>query len=384
MSRHQFLFEPITCHAWNQDRTQIAFNPSNFGVPVYKKNGNQRLENHELKEHNGQITGLEILRPTRTTSSTWSARPNEPMGLDCQRWSNNHVPTETIHLQASQRPDLPDPIDLLKAATIVQDPTGHNHVPSGTADLPQQLKGPKPRKRGRRAGLQTRAKERGFKSPLPTILLANIQAIENKLDELKSRLTVQRELRDCCVLCFTETWLTRATPDSILQPEGFSIHRMDRSAALGKGTGGGVCLLINNSWCLDVVNLVSYCSLHLEYLMVKCCPPYLPQEFTSAIITAVYIPPDAEVKNALHEICITTNSLEMEYPEALFIVIGNFNQANLTSVLPKYHQHITCPTKGPDILDHCYTTIKDAYRSKPRQYFGISDRNAVLLLPTCK
>ncbi|XP_060696811.1 uncharacterized protein LOC132825498 [Hemiscyllium ocellatum] len=384
MFRHQFLFEPLTSHAWNQVRTQKVFNPKNHGIHLYKKSGNQRIENHELKEHNGQIIDQVILQPTETNSTTWSARPNELIGLDCQRWSNDHIPRETIHLPTSQRPDLPDPVETLKATTSTQDPTGCTHIPSGTIDLPQQLKGPKLRKRGRRAGLQTRAKERGFKSPLPTILLANIQSIENKLDEIKSRLSVQRELRDCCVLCFTETWLTRATPDCTLQPEGFSIHRMDRSPAMGKARGGGVCLLINTSWCSDVVNLVSYCSLHLEYLMVKCCPPCLPQEFTSAIIIAVYIPPDAEVKNALHEIYITTNSLEMEYPEALFIVIGDFNQANLTNVLPKYHQHITCPTRGPDILDHCYTTIKDAYRSIPRQYFGMSDRNAVLLLPTCK
>ncbi|NP_001139951.1 Actin-related protein 2/3 complex subunit 1A [Salmo salar] len=29
MSLHQFLLEPITCHAWNRDRTQIAISPNN-------------------------------------------------------------------------------------------------------------------------------------------------------------------------------------------------------------------------------------------------------------------------------------------------------------------------------------------------------------------
>eukprot|EP00061_Rhincodon_typus_P016415 g44617.t1 len=42
---------------------------------------------------------------------------------------------------------------------------------------------------------------------------------------------------------------------------------------------------------------------------------------------AVYIPPHADVKNALD--VIYTNTRETKFPEALFIVAGNFNQANL-------------------------------------------------------
>ncbi|XP_012494346.1 PREDICTED: actin-related protein 2/3 complex subunit 1A [Propithecus coquereli] len=57
MSLHQFLLEPITCHAWNRDRTQIALSPNNHEVHIYKKNGSQWVKAHELKEHNGHITG---------------------------------------------------------------------------------------------------------------------------------------------------------------------------------------------------------------------------------------------------------------------------------------------------------------------------------------
>ncbi|ETE59763.1 Actin-related protein 2/3 complex subunit 1B, partial [Ophiophagus hannah] len=59
MSLHQFLLEPITCHAWNRDRTQIAISPNNHEVHIYKKNGNQWVKAHELKEHNGHITGID-------------------------------------------------------------------------------------------------------------------------------------------------------------------------------------------------------------------------------------------------------------------------------------------------------------------------------------
>lgn len=48
-------------------------------------------------------------------------------------------------------------------------------------------------------------------------LTQNVQSphnIENKLDELNTRLTHLGELRDCCTLCLTEAWLTHMTVSS--------------------------------------------------------------------------------------------------------------------------------------------------------------------------
>ncbi|KAM7245179.1 hypothetical protein CapIbe_003705 [Capra ibex] len=59
MSLHQFLLEPITCHAWNRNRTQIALSPNNHEVHIFKKNGGQWVKAHKLKEHNGHITGMD-------------------------------------------------------------------------------------------------------------------------------------------------------------------------------------------------------------------------------------------------------------------------------------------------------------------------------------
>ena len=42
-----------------RDRTQIALSPNNHEVHIYKKNGGQRVKAHELKEHNGHITGID-------------------------------------------------------------------------------------------------------------------------------------------------------------------------------------------------------------------------------------------------------------------------------------------------------------------------------------
>ncbi|XP_014195774.1 uncharacterized protein LOC106633669 [Haplochromis burtoni] len=159
--------------------------------------------------------------------------------------------------------------------------------------------GRKRRRRGRRSGVLVRLRRRTYRPPLPSLLLANVQSLENKLCELRARISFQREMRDCCVICLTETWLSDKVPDSAIQLPGFSVHRADRSQDLtGKSRGGGVCFMINNSWCdyANVHPVKSFCSPDLEYLMIKCRPFWLPREFTAVIIAAVYIPPKADTK----------------------------------------------------------------------------------------
>ncbi len=143
------------------------------------------------------------------------------------------------------------------------------------------------RKRGKRAGVLVRLRRRAFRPPLPTILLANVQ---------RARISYQRETRECCVICLTETWMSAMVPDSAIELTGFSVHRSDRTKELtGKSRGGGVCFYINNSWCdeRNLHSIKSFCSPDLEFHMLLCRPFWLPREFTAIIITAVYIPPQA-------------------------------------------------------------------------------------------
>ncbi len=48
--------------------------------------------------------------------------------------------------------------------------------------------------------------------PSPSILLANVQSLENKMDDLRARTSFQRDIRDCNILCLSETWLTPSVP----------------------------------------------------------------------------------------------------------------------------------------------------------------------------
>jgi hypothetical protein len=86
--------------------------------------------------------------------------------------------------------------------------------------------------------------------PLQSILLANVQSLDNKVDEIRERVAFQRDIRDCNILCFTATWLSRDTLLESDQPPGFFMHHADSNKHLSvnrKGRVGG--FMINDSWC---------------------------------------------------------------------------------------------------------------------------------------
>ncbi len=55
---------------------------------------------------------------------------------------------------------------------------------------------------------------------------------------------------------------------------------------------------------------------------------------------------------------------------------------NLSCELPKYRQHVTCPTRWSNVLNHCYTTKKNAYLSVPQADLELSDHCLVHIIPT--
>ncbi len=196
-----------------------------------------------------------------------------------------------------------------------------------------------------------------------------------KLCELRARISYQRETRDCCVICLTETWMSAMVPDSAIELTGFSVHRLDRTKELtGKSRGGGVCFYINNSWCdeRNLHSIKSFCSPDLEFHMLLCRPFWLPREITAIIIMAVYIPPQANTDQELRELYGNISDQETALPDAAFVITGDFNKANFRTIAPKYFQHITINTRGDRVLDHCYSPFRDACKL---------DHSSVLLLP---
>ncbi len=62
----------------------------------------------------------------------------------------------------------------------------------------------------------------------------------------------------------------------------------------------------------------------------------------------------------------------------------DFNKANLRQVMLNFHQHVSCPTRGPNTLDHCYSQFKNAYKARSLPGFGKLDHAAIFLTPEYK
>ena len=239
------------------------------------------------------------------------------------------------------------------------------------------------RKRGKRGGVLVRFRRRSSKPPLPSIVLSNVRSLQNKKDELFYLTNYFRDYRDCSIYCFSETWLVPKITDTSICPPGFNIHRADRSKELSeKESGGGVCFIINKRWCNDSKILNSSCTPDLETLFIECKPFYSPREFSSLILAAVYVPPDANATNSMIDLSSQISTIENSRPDSLCIVLGDFNHTSLSKHLPKFKQQVKCATRKDKTLDHCYCTINNAFHSIARSPLGRSDHNMVFLLPS--
>ena len=80
-------------------------------------------------------------------------------------------------------------------------------------------------------------KKRKFRTPLPTVVFGNVRSLNNKTVELVAATKFLTEYKNCCLMCFTETWLHESVPDSHIQIDGFQLARADRTRASGKKKG---------------------------------------------------------------------------------------------------------------------------------------------------
>lgn len=106
--------------------------------------------------------------------------------------------------------------------------------------LPTQCR--RKKKRGKRASILWRSRTRCHNPLFSSILLVNVQSLDNKLDELHAQINYQRATVNCCGMAFTETWLYTTVADMAIAPAVFSIYREDRTRESGQRRGGGYAL----------------------------------------------------------------------------------------------------------------------------------------------
>ncbi len=88
------------------------------------------------------------------------------------------------------------------------------------------------RKRGKRAGVLVKLRERGFQTALPSIHLANLQSLPNKADKLLLLTRANKDFSNSAALCFTKTWLSEIIPDNALHLLDYQLFRADRITEL--------------------------------------------------------------------------------------------------------------------------------------------------------
>lgn len=96
---------------------------------------------------------------------------------------------------------------------------------------------------------------------------------------------------------------------------------------------------------------------NLELLTIKCHPFFLPWELTSVIVSAIYIPLQADtdpvrlITMILHSLC-------------LGILKGPASNTQCQN------SNITCPTRSKRIIDHSNKPFKDSYLAQSHHLFG--------------
>ena len=264
------------------------------------------------------------------------------------------------------------------------------------ADFPPDLlwnntsKPNKRRKRGKKSGIKHRCSKRQSskinRAPLPSLMFGNVRSInsKHKVDELQANVNWLYEYRESSLICITESWLKEDQPDPSI--DNFSTIRSDRiiTPDSQKKQGGGVCLFVNDKWCKNSCVKEKYCDEHIEFLTVSLRPFYLPREFNNIYVTLVYIPPSANYNLASDKLVESINNIENNSPDAVKIVLGDFNQCKFIEHIPHYHQYVQCPTRGENTLDLLFSNVKDCYKVKSKPPLGDSDHLMLHCIPKYK
>ena len=112
-------------------------------------------------------------------------------------------------------------------------------TPSG---IPRRRRRERKQKRGCRSGDLTRLKRAPNRPPLPSLYVANVRSLGNKMDELNLDISTRSTIRDSSVIVITESWLHSGIPDTAVELSGRSLHRSDRTEASGKSRERTMCI----------------------------------------------------------------------------------------------------------------------------------------------
>ena len=185
------------------------------------------------------------------------------------------------------------------------------------------------------------------------IVFWNVRSVLNKIDSIRIKLQEER----ISILVITESWLKPDIPNTLIDIEGYIVHRLDRNYLNEQGflkRGGGIIVYVENTLSFDIIDgdmfNVSKNDVELTTLCIK--RPHTRRLY----LLSIYRPPTGKVKN-----CITTleNSLKfLPHIDKSDIFLGGDFNINYQ----KYRQDNTKKLKHFAIQHQLTQYIKESTR----------------------
>ena len=201
------------------------------------------------------------------------------------------------------------------------------------------------------------------KNHLPSIFLANIQSIANKLDETE----IVVSLSKINVIILTETWLTENTKNTVSFTDYIPYHK---TRDICDRASGGVAILVSHD--MIPTRLVKLESDHLECLWLACRPRWLPRVASVIVLCAVYYPGSNSLyapnqDELIDHIIVNTQYLKNKYSNPLFFILGDFNDLCIERLLKicQFTQKVKVPTRGRKTLDYIISNACDNLYNEP-------------------
>ena len=237
---------------------------------------------------------------------------------------------------------------------------------------------------------------------LPTITLANLRSLNNKLDQVNTHL--QDAKHD--INCFTETWLTHENSEFITNNidkdnlyHVVSTMRQEQtliSSEQQAKKGGGLITLIKREYASSfklippIIANAADLDDKLELHIIRVYPKRLPRGYSSLFIINVYLPvfesnkkQQAQLINQLSNILDATIHNNEKLTSPLLIIAGDFNGANTQQLINAHKLKIinSKPTRSGKCLDIILTNAPLCYTCHVLPPFGNSDHQTVTAWP---
>ena len=128
------------------------------------------------------------------------------------------------------------------------------------------------------------------------IVFSNIRSLLNKIEDVREKLHDE----NISILVISESWLKSAIPNTLMDINGYTLHRQDRDFTNVRGyrkRGGGIVIYVKNSLSFDIVsdNMFSMSNCDIEFNTIRINRPHTRHLY----IVSVNRPPTGKVSNCI-------------------------------------------------------------------------------------